>query len=101
MMSEIDGRDPSHTLSKKFGMVPGMPARRLGIDFLGRSRFDVDILVPIDVEQTVQVEDIHLPIQSESDRSRSLAFGHAVIEKFEMHTLVFPKCPSEEQARNA
>src|SRR5260370_13429022 len=64
-------------------------------------RCDVDVSVAVDIEQAGEVENIHPSIQSERNGPRPAAFRNAVVEQLEVHALVLPKRPGEEQAWNS
>src|SRR5216684_2862857 len=85
---QVDQWDALDTLPQELCGVFSVPGSWHHIYRLGRSRLDIDIAKPIDIEQAFQVEDVHLYVQTEGNRSGRLSLAHGIVEKFEMDALV-------------
>src|ERR1700690_3128169 len=61
---------------------------------------DIDATKTLDIEDAFDVQHVQRAVPAERDRARALSLLDAVIEKLEVHVLVRPSGPREEQLRH-
>ncbi len=81
-VSEMQYRKPSHALREKGQVFFGRHLRGRRIDLERIARAEVDLLIPIEIEDAFDVEDVHLTIPSKGDRQWNFANRHIVVQEF-------------------
>ena len=101
LIREIDFGKVLQAMSQEVRVVLRPQQAGVGVKRCGRGRIDIHPAVALDVEHAFDVQHVQHAVAAESDRARTFARRHAVVEQFEMHALVAALCPGEDQVRHS